>query len=128
MAASEEAKEIREMTIEEATQAMTVEDALESTGIVIEIPKSPHTLRPKKDKQPMISVHMSPQNLLRTKFPMEEKGKAINLETNEEEEDLEDILIEKDKHEDMEEETEGADPPTWLPVYVPPWTRKAKVP
>ena len=96
MARFEEAREIGEMTIEEAMQAMTVEDAPKSTGIVVEIHKSPCMLRPKKDKQPMISVCMSPRNPLRTKLTMEEKGKVVNLETDEEEEDLEDILIEED--------------------------------
>ena len=50
------------MTTEEAAQAMIVEDAPKSIEIVAEIPKSLRMLRPKKDKQPMILVRMSPQN------------------------------------------------------------------
>ena len=34
-----------------------------------------------------------------------EKGKEVNLETDEEGEDLEDIIIEEDEDEGMEEET-----------------------
>ena len=59
---------------------------------------------------------------------MEEKGKVVNLETNEEEEDLEDIIIEEDEDEGMEEETKGVVPLNKLPAYVPPQKGKAKVP
>lgn len=62
-------------------------DALEGVGIVVEIPKSPRMLRPRKDKHLMILVHVSSQNPLCTRLTMEEKGKEINLETDEEEED-----------------------------------------
>ena len=48
MAASKEAREIAEMTAEEAALAMTIEDSPESTEIVAEIPKSPRTLRLRK--------------------------------------------------------------------------------
>ena len=50
MAASEEAREIREMITEEAAQALTMGDAPEGTRIVVEIQKSPRMPRPKKDK------------------------------------------------------------------------------
>lgn len=73
-------------------------------------------------------MHVSPRNPLRTRLTMEEKGKAVKLEINEEEEDLEDLIIEVDKDEGMEEETESAHPPTKLPAYIPPWKGKAKVP
>jgi len=58
---------------------------------------------------------------------MEEKGKAVNLETDEEVEDLEDIIIEEDEDEAMEEGTEGVVPLTKLPEYVPSWKGKVKV-
>ena len=58
---------------------------------------------------------------------MEEKGKAVNLETDEEEEDLEDPIIEEDEDEGMEEETEAAHPLIKLPTYVPPQKGKEKV-
>ena len=48
----------------------------------------------------------------------EEKGKAVNLETDEEEEDLEDIIIEEDKDEGMGEETEDAVPLIEMPAYA----------
>ena len=75
----------------------------------------------------MILVRVSRRNPLRTKLTMEEKGKEVNLEIDEEE-DLENILIEEDEDEEMEKETKGVDPLTRLPAYVPPWKGKAKVP
>lgn len=51
---------------------------------------------------------------------MEEKGKAVNLETGEEEEDLKDLIIEEDEDKGMEEEMEVVHPPTKFPAYVPP--------
>ena len=57
---------------------------------------------------------------------MEEKGKVINFEVDEEEE-FEEILVEEEDVE-MEVETQGADPLTRLPAYVPPQKGKAKVP
>ena len=50
MTTLEEAMNIGKMTTEEATQAITVGDALERVGIVVEIPKSLCTERLKKDK------------------------------------------------------------------------------
>ena len=88
MATPEEAMNIGEMTAEEVTQAITVGDAPENAGIVAEIPKLSCMPMPKKDKKPMIPVRMSPRSPLRTKLTMEEKGKVVNVETDEEEEDL----------------------------------------
>ena len=50
----------------------------------------------------MIPVRISHGNPLRTRLTMEEKGKAINLEANEEEE-FEEILVEE---EDVQMEVE----------------------
>jgi len=61
-------------------------EAQESAEIIVEVPKSLQTLRSKKDKQAMISMHKSPRQALRTKLTLQEKGKAINLEVNGEEE------------------------------------------
>ena len=52
----------------------------------------------------MVLVCMSPRNPLRTKITMEEKGKAINLEVDEEEE-FEEILVEEEEDVEMEVET-----------------------
>lgn len=93
METAKDVMEITEMTAEEAAQALTVGDASEGSGIMAEIPKSPRTPRPKKDKQKMVPVCVSPRNLLRTKLSMKEKGKAVTIETDEEEEDLEDLII-----------------------------------
>ena len=43
----------------------------------------------------MIPVCVSPKNPLRTKLTLQEKGMAINLEVNEEEE-FEEILVEEE--------------------------------
>jgi len=75
----------------------------------------------------MVSVRMSPRNLLRTRLTMEEKGKPINLEVDEEEE-FEEILVEEEEDVEMEVETQGADPLTRLPAYVPSQKGKARVP
>ena len=59
---------------------------------------------------------------------IQEKGKVVNLEMDEEEEDLEDLIIEEDKDEGMVVETEPVHPPTKLLAYIPPQKEKEKVP
>lgn len=76
----------------------------------------------------MVLVCVSPRNLLCTRLTMEEKGKAANIETDEEEEDLEDLIIEEDEDEGMEEETELAHPPIKFLTYIRPRKGKDKVP
>jgi len=44
-------------------------------------------LRPKKDKQVAGPVCMSPRNTRFGKFSMEEKGKVVTIETDDEKED-----------------------------------------
>lgn len=78
---------IEEVTTGEAAQTPMVEDVPEG-GVVIEIPKSLQTPRPKKDKQEMGLVCVFPRNTLRSKLSMVEKGKVVTIETDEEEEDL----------------------------------------
>lgn len=114
------------MTAEEVEQVIMEVEVLESVGIVVEIPKSPHTPRPKNDKQAMVLVHVSPRNPLRTRLTMEETRKVINLEADDEEE-FEEILVEEEDVE-MEVHTQGVDPLTRLPTYVPPQKGKVKVP
>jgi len=99
-------------------------EAPESTIAIVEVPKSPRTLRPKKDKKAMILVRVSPRNPLRTKLTLQEKGKVINMEADEEE--SREILVEEQDVE-MEVETQGTDPITQLPEYVPPCKGKSKV-
>ena len=120
MAIAKDAMEIIELTVEEAMQALTMGDAPKGVRIEVELPKSPRMPRPKKDKQVIILIHVSPQNPPCTKLSMEENGKSVTIETNEEEEDLEDLIIEEDEDEGMEEETQPVHPPTKLPAYVPP--------
>jgi len=99
-------------------------NALECARIVAEILKSLHTPKPKKEKQVMVPVHVSLRNPLRTRLTMEEKGKTINIETDEE--DLEDLIIENDEDEGMKEETEPVYLPTKLPTYISLQKGKAK--
>lgn len=73
------------MTAEETTQTLTMGDVPKGDGIVVEIPNSPCTPRPKKDKQAADHVCVSPWNPLCKKMSMEDKGKTITIETSEEE-------------------------------------------
>jgi len=84
MATTEDVMEITKMTVEEVTQALTMGDAPKGVRIVEKILKSPHTPRPKKDKQVMVPIRVSPRNPLRTKMLMEEKGKVVTIESDEE--------------------------------------------
>jgi len=118
--------EITEITTGEAAQALSVGDAPEGTEIVAEILKSLHTPRSKKDKQAMVFVRVSSWNLLHSKLSMEEKGKAITIEMDEEEEDLEDLIIMEDDDECMEEKTQLVHHMKKFPTYVPPTKREGK--
>ena len=71
----------------------------------------------------MIPVHLSPRNPQRTNLTLQENGKAINLEVDEEE--SEKILVDEEDLE-MEVETQVANPITSLPEYVPLRKGKAK--
>ena len=128
MAASKEVMDITDMSAEESAQALTLGYSPEGVRIVAEILKSPCMPRPKKEKHAMIPVLVSLRNPLRTKLTMEEKRKVVNIETNEEEEALEELIIEEDEDEGMKEETKTMYPPTKLAAYIPSWKGKAKVP
>lgn len=112
------------LTLEKVAQEIVVVESLESARAIVEVPKFPRTPRPKKDKKTMIPVRVSPRNPQRTKLTLQEKGKAINLEADEEE--SEEILVDEEDVE-MGVETQGADPITRLLEYVPPLKGKAKV-
>jgi len=58
-----------------------METVTEGFRVVAEMPKSPLMPRPKKDKQAMDLICVSPRNPLHNKLSMEEKGKAITIET-----------------------------------------------
>ena len=74
-----------------------VEDVPEGAEVVVEIPKSSRTPRPKKDKWAMAVVHVSPRNLMCSKLLMAEKGKVVIINTDEEEEDLKALTIAKEE-------------------------------
>lgn len=44
----------------------------------------------------MVPIRVSPRNPLCSKLSIEEKGKVVAIETHEEEEDLEDLIIMED--------------------------------
>jgi len=48
------------------------------------------------------------------------EGEAVTIETDEEEEDLEDLLIAVEKDEGMEDDTQLVHLMTKFPTYVPP--------
>lgn len=73
-------------------------------GHALEILKSSRTLRPKTDTQATRLVCMSPQNPWFGKLSMEEKGKNVNMETDDEEEDLQAFVKEIEVDEKMEED------------------------
>ena len=65
---------------------------------------------------------------LNNKLSMEEKGKSVTIETYEEEEDLQELLIVEEEDESKEVDTQLVLSVNKLPTYVPPWKGKAKVP
>jgi len=75
MATVEDITETTKMTAGEVVHALAMGDAPKGAGMVAEISKSPRTPRPKKDKQAMVLIRVSLQNLLCTKLSMKEKGK-----------------------------------------------------
>jgi len=80
MTATKDGLTIEEVTTGEAAQTPTMEDVPEGAVVVAEIPKSLHTPRPKKDKQAMALVRVSPRKPLRSKLSMEEKEKVVTIE------------------------------------------------
>lgn len=76
----------------------------------------------------MAPLCVSPWNPLLNKLSMEEKGKSVTIETNEEEEDLQDLTIVEEEDEGMEVDTQPMHSVTKLPNYVPLRKGKAKVP
>ena len=69
---------------------------------------------------------MSSRNPRFVKISMEEKGKAITIETDDEEEDLQALIDEIEEVEDMEEDIQSARFAAKLPKYVPPWKGKLR--
>lgn len=114
-----------EGTTGEAASTHTVHDVPEGTGVAPEILKSPRMPRPKKDKQAMGPVRMSPRNPWFGKLSMEENGKVVTTETDEEEEDLQALIAKVEEEEDVEADIQPMHYIAKLPEYVP--LRKGKV-
>lgn len=62
-----------------------------------------------------------------SKLSIEDKGKTINLETNDKEEDLQALVEEIEADEQMEEDIQPVHTATKLPNYVPTWKGRVKV-
>jgi len=88
----------------------------------LDVPKSPRTPQPRKDKQTIGLVWVS---LRFGKLLVAEKGKAITTEIEEDEEDLQ-ALIAQIEAQDEEEEDVFQIPS--LPPYISPWKGTTKVP
>jgi len=59
---------------------------------------------------------------------MEEKGKEVTIETNEEEEDLQTLIAAIEEEEDVEEDIQPLCSAEKLPKYVPLRKGKTKIP
>lgn len=90
-----------EETTDKAAQNPIVHDIPRDTRVASKIQKSPQMPRPKKDTQATGPVRMSPWNPQFGKLSMEEKGKAITIETNNEEEDLQALADEIEAAKDV---------------------------
>lgn len=112
-----------ESTIEEAAQSPLLQ-----VGEAPKIPKLPRTPRPKKDPQAVRAIRMSSRNPRFGKLSTEDKGKLVNIEIDDEEEDLQDFVEEIEPDEEMEEDIQPVRTTAKLPKYVPPRRGKAKVP
>lgn len=128
MTATKDGLGIEEVPANDAPQTQIMGDVPEGVEVGTKIPKSPQTLRRKKDKQVMGLVHMSPRNPRYNKLSMEEKGKEISIETDEEEEDLQALITAVEEEEEVEEDIQPSPSLTKLLVYVPPRKGKTKVP
>lgn len=111
--------EFEEGTTHEAALTHTIHDVSEGTRVAPEIQKSPQMPRPKKDKQAMGPVRVSPSNMWFGKLSMEENGKVVTIETYEEEEDLQALITEVEEEEDMEADIQLMCYAAKLPKYVP---------
>jgi len=101
---------------------------MSSVGDAPEIPKSLRTPRPKKDPQGVGPFRMSPQNPQFGKLSTEDKGKTVNIESDDEEEDLHAFIEEIELEVEMEEDIHPIRAAVKLPKYLPPWKGRVKVP
>lgn len=104
------------------------ESSTPPVGDAPEIRKSPRMLRPKKDLQVAGPIRMSPRNPWFGKLSMEEKGKIVNVESDDEEEDPPTFVEEMEPEEEADEDIQIVCATTKLPKYVPPWKGRVKVP
>lgn len=63
---------------------------------------------------------MSPWNLRFGKFLMEEKGKAVTIEIDDDEEDLQALINEIEEAEDMEDDVQLVCSAVKFPKHIPP--------
>lgn len=86
--------------------------------VVPKVPKSPRMSQPKKDKKTMGPFRVSPRNPRFGKLSMEEKGKYITNELDEEEEDLQALIYQIEVQDDVEEDVPPMPSIAKLPAYV----------
>ena len=61
-----------------------------------------------------------PQEFMHSKLSMEEKGKVVTIETDEEEEDLQALIATVEEEEYVEEDIQPLRSAAKFPAYVPP--------
>ena len=72
-------------------------------------------------------VHVSQRNPWFGKLSMAEKGKAVAIETEEEEEDLQALITQIEAQDDEAENVSQVPSAINIPPYIPPWKGKAKI-
>lgn len=73
-------------------------------------------------------VHVFPRNPRFDKLSMAEKEKAVTIKSDEEEEDLQALITKIDAKDDFAEDVSLIPSAKNLPMYIPPWKGKAKIP
>lgn len=81
-----------------------------------------------KDPQVVGPVRVSLQNPRFNKLSMEENGKTVTIESDDEEEDPPTYVEEMEPEEEIEEDIQPMRAPTKWPKYVPPRKGRVKVP
>lgn len=110
----------------EAAEPHMVHEETEDVALAREVPKSPRMPWPKEDKLMIGPVHVSPRNPWLGKLLMKEKGKAISVKSNEEEEGLQVLIDQTGAQDDEEDDVPPMPFATKLPTYVPLWKGKVK--
>jgi len=101
---------------------LTVQKEPDEADVAPEVPKSPRTPQPQKDKKTMGLVKISPRF---NKLSVVEKGKAITIEPEEDDEFLQALITQIDA---QDEDEEGVFQIPSRPPYISLCTRTTKLP